>query len=280
MLECAEDAEMDEDDDEDDEDGEAGAGGKRAKQVWIPGKGGEQPEHLEVDNSTYEMLHRMNVEWPMLSFDFVADNLGQQRTRFPMTAYAAGGTQADQRDKNKIILMKMHQLHRTKYDDGSGSESDDSQEGEDDLDDDPELQHVSVPHNGAVNRLRVMPQQPGIMATWADTGKVHLWDLNAPLHGLAGNVAPATSHQCDPIFTNDRHKDEGYAMSWSYIVPGQLATGDCKHKILRCRQGQKPPNPATRNPKPETRNPKPETRNPKPETRHRTPSSPVKPREA
>ena len=77
MLECAEDAEMDEDDDEDDEDGEAGAGGKRAKQVWIPGKGGEQPEHLEVDNSTYEMLHRMNVEWPMLSFDFAAEELAK-----------------------------------------------------------------------------------------------------------------------------------------------------------------------------------------------------------
>jgi hypothetical protein len=71
MLECAEDAEMDEDedDDDDDEDDEAGAaGGKRAQQVWIPGKGGEQPEHLEVDNSTYEMLHRMNVEWPMLRY--------------------------------------------------------------------------------------------------------------------------------------------------------------------------------------------------------------------
>ena len=69
MLECAEDAEMEEDDDDDDE-GEAGAGGggKQQPQVWIPGKGGEQPEHLEVDNSTYEMLHRMNVEWPMLRY--------------------------------------------------------------------------------------------------------------------------------------------------------------------------------------------------------------------
>jgi len=203
--------------------------------VWIPGKGGEQPEHLEVDNSTYEMLHRMNVEWPMLSFDFVADNLGSQRTRFPMTVYAAGGTQAESREKNKIILMKMHQLHRTKHDDGSGSDSDDSQEGEDDLDDDAELQHVSVPHHGAVNRLRIMPQQPGIMATWADTGKVHVWDLNAPLHALAGPTAPATTHECEPIFTNSQHKDEGYAMDWSKIVAGQLATGDVKHSILRCK---------------------------------------------
>jgi len=53
-----------------------------------------------------------------------------------------------------------------------------------DLDDDPELDHISVPHHGAVNRLRVMPQQPGIMATWAETGKVLIWDLNAPLHAI------------------------------------------------------------------------------------------------
>lgn len=234
VLECAEDAEMDEDEDDD----EAGPGRRQPQQVWIPGKGGEQPEHLEVDNSTYEMLHRMNVEWPMLSFDFVADNLGPQRTKFPLTAYAAGGTQADDRGKNKIILMKMHQLHRTKHDDGSGSDSDNSQDGDDDLDDDPELQHVSVAHSGAVNRLRVMPQQPGIMASWSDAGKVHVWDLNAPLHGLAGTVAPATTHACEPIFTNDKHKDEGYAVDWSRIVPGQLATGDCKHAILRCKHAE------------------------------------------
>ena len=52
------------------------------------------------------------------------------------------------------------------------------------MDDDPELDHISVPHHGAVNRLRVMPQQPGIMATWAETGKVLIWDLNAPLHAI------------------------------------------------------------------------------------------------
>jgi hypothetical protein len=41
----------------------------------------QEGEELEVDNSTYEMLHRMNVEWPILSFDFMRDGLGQQRTK-------------------------------------------------------------------------------------------------------------------------------------------------------------------------------------------------------
>ena len=46
------------------------------------------------------------------------------------------------------------------------------------------------------------------MATWADTGKVHVWDLNAPLHALAGPTTPASTHQCAPIFTNSNHRDE------------------------------------------------------------------------
>ncbi len=52
-------------------------------QVYVPGQEGKDVE-LEVDNSAYEMLHRMNVEWPMLSFDFVGDTLGQQRTKVGM----------------------------------------------------------------------------------------------------------------------------------------------------------------------------------------------------
>jgi ribosome assembly protein RRB1 len=27
------------------------------------------------------MLHRMNLEWPCLSFDIIRDNLGYQRTK-------------------------------------------------------------------------------------------------------------------------------------------------------------------------------------------------------
>ena len=53
--------------------------------------------------------------------------------------------------------------------------------------------------------------------------------------GLAGAVAPPTTHACEPIFTNDKHKDEGYALDWSKLVPGQIATGDCKNAILRCK---------------------------------------------
>ena len=35
---------------------------------------------LEVDQSAYEMLHSVNMEWPALSFDIIPDALGDNRT--------------------------------------------------------------------------------------------------------------------------------------------------------------------------------------------------------
>lgn len=36
---------------------------------------------MEYDNSAYRMYHRLNVEWPCLSFDIITDNLGVARKR-------------------------------------------------------------------------------------------------------------------------------------------------------------------------------------------------------
>ena len=48
-------------------------------QVFLPGQKMEQDEELVVDNSAYDMLHQMGVEWPCLSFDILSDQLGMQR---------------------------------------------------------------------------------------------------------------------------------------------------------------------------------------------------------
>ena len=36
---------------------------------------------MDYDNSAYRMYHRLNVEWPCLSFDVIHDNLGAIRRR-------------------------------------------------------------------------------------------------------------------------------------------------------------------------------------------------------
>ena len=47
----------------------------------------EEEEQLEVDNTAYRMYHRLNVEWPCLSFDIIADNLGANRTRVSICCF-------------------------------------------------------------------------------------------------------------------------------------------------------------------------------------------------
>lgn len=112
--------------------------------VYLPGEKLEEGEVLVPDNSAYELLHTMNVEWPCLSFDVLRDNMGPSRssvsfchiclvkililtfslssphhylTQFPATTYVVAGSQAVKPIDNKIYIMKMSQLHKTKFDD-------------------------------------------------------------------------------------------------------------------------------------------------------------------
>ena len=78
----------------------------------------EKDEVLEADESTYIMRHTMNVNWPCLSFDILRDSLGDERRRFPATAYIVSGTQADEMKKNEITVYKMSSLHKTQKDGG------------------------------------------------------------------------------------------------------------------------------------------------------------------
>jgi ribosome assembly protein RRB1 len=86
--------------------------------------------------------------------------------------YMVAGTQADNPSKNKIMFMKLSQLHKTRHDGRSPKfcfvlafsqqyivlsvdDSDFEEDDDDVLDDDPILEHRHVPHPGGVNRIRV-----------------------------------------------------------------------------------------------------------------------------
>jgi len=91
-----------------------------APDTFIPGmRALEKDEILEPDDSVYIMRHSMNVNWPCLSFDVLRDSLGDQRQRYPATAYLVAGTQADLAKNNELSVYKMSSLHRTQKDGGS-----------------------------------------------------------------------------------------------------------------------------------------------------------------
>lgn len=184
----------------------------------------KEGEVLEYDSSAYEMFHSMQLEWPCLTFDVIPDKLGMQRTKFPMTAYYVAGTQADTAENNKLIVMKLSQLIRTKGEDDSDLEDDN------DLDDDPEVEHRTIPHPGGVNRLRCMPQEPNFVASWSDSGFVSIWDIS--LYVKALDSPPALKLPTAPIKKLTNHKTEGFAMDWSLTRKGRLLTGDCAKQIF------------------------------------------------
>lgn len=50
--------------------------------VFKPGIDELKPdEELDFKNEAYTALHRMRLEWPCLSFDFIRDDMGNNRTK-------------------------------------------------------------------------------------------------------------------------------------------------------------------------------------------------------
>mmetsp|Transcript_28406 Transcript_28406/g.40714 ORF Transcript_28406/g.40714 Transcript_28406/m.40714 type:complete len:528 (-) Transcript_28406:47-1630(-) len=143
------------------------------------------------------------------------------------------------------------------------SEDDSSSDDDDDdaVDCDPALEHIALAHNGGVNRIRVMPNmmQPAgpatastnkeqlfhhsnnqLVATWSDVGHVNVYDISSCLDHFeksSGNfnnsstVSSESAHNKKPFFTYRGHPTEGYAMDWSKVSLGHLATGDCAGQI-------------------------------------------------
>jgi ribosome assembly protein RRB1 len=66
-----------------------------------------------------------------------------------MTTYLVAGSQAESFSDNKLYVMKMQKLHKTKNDDES---SDDDEDAEDE---DPVLEFKTISHHGGINRVRV-----------------------------------------------------------------------------------------------------------------------------
>ena len=131
--------------------------------------------------------------------------------------------------------------------------SDSDEEDSDDEDgahaeDDATLVFRSIPHQGGVNRIRARllpdansgppePPNPYHVATFSETGKVHIYDVAPHLQSL---ISPATSSSSDlsklPQHTITSHgRAEGFALAWSPPIgtnsQTRLLSGDIVSKI-------------------------------------------------
>lgn len=205
--------------------------------IYLPGKATD--EELECDESAYIMYHQARTGAPCLSFDVIQDNLGDDRAdNFPLTAYVVAGTQAQRLHINNVIVMKMTNLNKVKLKKDSKEDSDTESESEsdEDYDDRPELECAMIPHQGCVNRIRVTSiNGVSVAASWSETGKVFLWNLSHPIAAVNSHVTMTSyvrnKEAPKPMFTFSGHQSEGYAMDWSPLKTGVLATGDCNKNI-------------------------------------------------
>lgn len=190
------------------------------------------------DNSVYLALHSLSYAWPCLSFDVLRDSLGTDRATYPHTSWIVTGTQAGEvpgegKAKDEVVIMRLGNLSKTQHDD-----DDDSDDGKDDDDDeaddeDATLDFLTIPHVGSVNRVRAAPApvggavpDPYHVATFSETGKVHIFDVRPYIDTLAG---PSRPRQKLPVHTISNHgRAEGFAVEWGATG---LLTGDIDRKI-------------------------------------------------
>lgn len=124
--------------------------------------------------TAYTLYHKLEVEFPSLSFSILPDTLGEWRQLDkPATMYLTTGTQAPHGKTNYISLIELNNLHPMKY-------IEDSDEDEDEDEDDEELPNIfcrKIPHEGCVNRIRTCKQSTNLLSTWSDQRMVYIWNI-------------------------------------------------------------------------------------------------------
>ncbi|EFN75867.1 glutamate-rich WD repeat-containing protein 1 isoform X2 [Harpegnathos saltator] len=214
---------------------------KTISKVYLPGQILEEGEELVVDKSAYRLLHQAQSGAPCLSFDILPDDLGNSRENYPITMYIVAGTQAAHAHVNNVLVMKMSNLHGIKQH-SEDSESEESNDSEDESEDcNPVMSVAPIRHQGCINRIRCAKvYEVPLAASWSELGRVNIWDLREQLNAIENPALLATYRNkynkekgggVTPLFTFKGHLSEGFALDWSPMKPGNLASGDCKGNI-------------------------------------------------
>eukprot|EP00917_Polyrhabdina_sp_WS-2016_P031112 GHVP01066349.1.p1 GENE.GHVP01066349.1~~GHVP01066349.1.p1 ORF type:complete len:499 (+),score=102.72 GHVP01066349.1:990-2486(+) len=188
-------------------------------------------EELDFEESAYNLLQQFEAGWACPTFDFIplfASPLSS--SKFPYTLHIVAGTQSDDAETNNVCVVRLGNLHRTRSLGLSGEVLDEDDEEEYSS---PDFYISKFKHQGAINRLRVCPQIPRLVATWSELGKVYFWDIGAHQKKVdeitAGAILPEVMK---PLHIFGGHKDEGYAMDWNPHAEGRFLTGGRDNRIV------------------------------------------------
>lgn len=139
--------------------------------------------------------------------------------------------------------MKMSNLKRTSKEKKTRNDDSDSSEDEDDDDDEndtnkPKMDCALIKHQGCINRIRTTRIQDAIFAaSWSELGRVNIWNISEQIQAVNDpDILRSYEKECrgdhvKSAFTFSGHQQEGYAIDWSPIATGVLATGDCRRDI-------------------------------------------------
>jgi len=164
------------------------------------------------------------------------------------------GSKNNEKSESEIDDEMLGEEWKHDVDNDDNEESDDSDEEEEEEERDPILEHYSFPHsNGGINRIRICPQNTDIVSVWGDNGDVSLYDVGGAIDVLdrssLGSAAASSTNlskkkddntkqqqqvrkmRKDPFFVYSGHSTEGYAIDWSHVTPGRMATADCDGNI-------------------------------------------------
>ncbi|CAF97904.1 unnamed protein product [Tetraodon nigroviridis] len=180
---------------------------------------------------------------PCLSFDVLRDGDGDGREQFPLSMLLCAGTQADTAMSNRLLVMRMFNLHGTERE-NQDEESSEEESDDDDEEKKPQMELAMMPHYGGINRVRVClcasskcdpAWRAAAGSVWSEKGQVEIFDLRPQLEAVHSSAAMAafTSRQKEAtsLFSFSGHMSEGFAIDWSPTVAGRLVSGDCKKNI-------------------------------------------------